>query len=62
MPKKHKKIIKAEEIARIKEQINVHNETKKRKTEEYAKTIVGQDEQIEILEVKLEAMEKLKVT
>jgi len=59
---KNKKQIQEEEIVRLEHQIKAHQAIKDAKKEDYNKTIEKQDEEIEVLNVKLEAMRELKVT
>ena len=57
-----KKQIQAEEIARIENSIKVCNENKVRKQGEYDIALKKENDELELLNVKLEAMQKLKVT
>jgi len=57
-----KKQIQAEEIARIENSIKVCNENKARKKEEHDIAAKKENDELELLNVKLEAMQKLEVT
>lgn len=59
---KPKKQLREEEIARIQNQIKVHQVIKETKSAEYDKAMNTQDEEIEILEVKLDAIKLLDET
>jgi len=56
---KPKKQLREEELTRIQNQIKTHQQIKELKTAEYDRAMNTQDQEIEILEVKLDAIHAL---
>jgi len=56
---KPKKQLREEELARIQNQIKTHQTIKETKSAEYDRAMNSQDQEIEILEVKLDAINAL---